>query len=39
MRTSAQNGTDEEIHNDYGIDHDEIELTTCLNELDEKAKY
>ena len=31
-------GTDDEIHND-GIDHDEIELTTCLNELDEKAKY
>ena len=30
MRTSVQNGTDDEIHND-GIDHDEIELTKCLN--------
>ena len=29
MRTSVQNGTDDEIHND-GIDHDEIELTKCL---------
>ena len=36
MRTSVQNGTDDEIHND-GIDHDEIELTKCLNELDEKT--
>ena len=37
MRTSVQNGIDDEIHND-GIDHDEIELTTSLNELDKKAK-
>ena len=35
---SVQNGTDDEIHSD-GIDHDEIKLTTCLNELDEKAKH
>ena len=38
MRTSVQNGTDDEIHND-GIDQDEIELTKCLNELDEKTNY
>ena len=35
---SVQNGTDDEIHSDV-IDHDEIKLTTCLNELDEKAKH
>ena len=35
MRTSVQNGTDDESHND-GIDHDEIELKKCLNELDKK---
>ena len=38
MRTSVKNGTADESHND-GIDHDEIELKTCLNELDEIAKY
>ena len=38
MRTSVQNGTDDEIHND-GIDHDENQLTKCLNELDEKTNY
>ena len=35
MRTSVKNGTADESHND-GIDHDEIELTKCLNELDKK---
>ena len=38
MRASVQNGIDDKIHND-GIDHGEIELTTCLNGQDEKAKY
>ena len=35
MRTSVKNGTADESHND-GIDHDEIELTKCLNKLDKK---
>ena len=35
MRTSVQNGTDDDSHYD-GIDHDEIELTKSLNELDKK---
>ena len=35
MRTSVQNGTDDDSHND-GIDHAEIELTKCLNELNKK---
>ena len=30
MRTSVQNGTDDDSHND------EIELTKCLNKLDKK---
>ena len=38
MRILVQNGTDDKIHDDR-LDHNEIELTTCLNELGEKAKY
>ena len=38
MRTSVQNGTDDEIHND-GIDHDEIEPLKCLNNLDKQTDY
>ena len=38
MRTTVQNGTNDEIHNAWK-DHDEIEITTCLNEQDEKPKY
>ena len=33
MRTSVKNGTADESHND-GIDHDEIELTKCLDKQD-----